>query len=124
MAISKDEILEAIGSMSVLDLSELIKEMEEKFGVSAAAAAVAMPAAGGAAGGEAAAEEKITIEFAFATVVAIKAIKKGDKFTKENLWVKRPGTGEILAEKYNEIIGKVAANDVQDDNHLKWKDIE
>ncbi len=73
---------------------------------------------------EAAAEEKITIEFAFATVVAIKAIKKGDKFTKENLWVKRPGTGEILAEKYNEIIGKVAANDVQDDNHLTWKDIE
>src|SRR5210317_607037 len=49
MAISKEEILEAIGSMSVLDLSELIKEMEDKFGVSAAAAAV------GAAG---AAEEK------------------------------------------------------------------
>ncbi len=59
MAISKEEILEAIGSMSVLDLSELIKEMEDKFGVSAAAAAVAMPAAGGAAGGAAgAAEEK------------------------------------------------------------------
>jgi large subunit ribosomal protein L7/L12 len=58
MAISKEEILEAIGSMSVLDLSELIKEMEEKFGVSAAAAAVAMPA-GAAAGSDAgAAEEK------------------------------------------------------------------
>ena len=57
MAISKTEILEAISSMSVLDLSELIKEMEEKFGVSAAAAAVAMPAAGGAAPA-AAAEEK------------------------------------------------------------------
>jgi large subunit ribosomal protein L7/L12 len=58
MAISKEEILEAIGSMSVLDLSELIKEMEDKFGVSAAAAAVAMPA--GAAAGDAAgaAEEK------------------------------------------------------------------
>jgi large subunit ribosomal protein L7/L12 len=51
MAISKEEILEAIGSMSVLDLSELIKEMEDKFGVSAAAAAVAMPA-GAAAGGD------------------------------------------------------------------------
>ena len=59
MAISKDEILEAIGSMSVLDLSELIKEMEDKFGVSAAAAAVAMPAGGAAAAGDAgAAEEK------------------------------------------------------------------
>lgn len=53
MAISKEEILEAIGSMSVLDLSELIKEMEDKFGVSAAAAAVAMPAGGAAAGGDA-----------------------------------------------------------------------
>lgn len=59
MAISKVEILEAISSMSVLDLSELIKELEEKFGVSAAAAAVAVAApAAGAAGGAAAAEEK------------------------------------------------------------------
>ena len=48
MALSKAEILEAIGSMTVLELSELIKDMEEKFGVSAAAAfAVAAPAAGG-----------------------------------------------------------------------------
>ena len=57
MAISKEDILEAVSSMSVLDLSELIKEMEEKFGVSAAAAADAAPAAAGG-GGEAAAEEK------------------------------------------------------------------
>ena len=57
MAISKEDILEAVSSMSVLDLSELMKEMEEKFGVSAAAAAVAAPAAAGG-GGEAAAEEK------------------------------------------------------------------
>ena len=57
MAISKEDILEAVSSMSVLDLSELIKEMEEKFGVSAAAAAVSAPAAAGG-GGEAAAEEK------------------------------------------------------------------
>ena len=57
MAISKEEILEAIGSMSVLDLSQLITEMEEKFGVSAAAAAVTMPAAGAEAGAEAAAEK-------------------------------------------------------------------
>jgi large subunit ribosomal protein L7/L12 len=57
MAVSKAEILDAIASMTVLDLSELIKEMEEKFGVSAAAAAVAVaaPAAGG---GAAAAEEQ------------------------------------------------------------------
>ena len=58
MAIAKQEILDAIGSMTVLELSQLIKDMEEKFGVSAAAAtvAVAAPAAGGAAA--AAAEEK------------------------------------------------------------------
>jgi large subunit ribosomal protein L7/L12 len=57
MAISKDDILEAISAMSVLDLSALIKEMEEKFGVSAAAAAVAV-AAPAAAGGAAAADEQ------------------------------------------------------------------
>ena len=56
MAISKTDILEAVGLMSVLDLSELIKEMEEKFGVSAAAAAAAPVAAEG--GAAAAAEEK------------------------------------------------------------------
>jgi len=56
MAISKEDILEAVSSMSVLDLSELIKEMEEKFGVSAAAAAVAAPAAAG--GNAPAVEEK------------------------------------------------------------------
>lgn len=57
MAVSKVEILDAIASMSVLDLSELIKEMEEKFGVSAAAVAAA-PAAGGAAPAAAAAAEQ------------------------------------------------------------------
>jgi large subunit ribosomal protein L7/L12 len=58
MALSKDELLDAIAGMTVLELSELIKAMEEKFGVSAAAAAVAVaaPAAGGAAAP--AAEEK------------------------------------------------------------------
>jgi large subunit ribosomal protein L7/L12 len=49
MAVSKAEILDAIAGMTVLDLSDLIKQMEEKFGVSAAAVAVAAPAAGGAA---------------------------------------------------------------------------
>lgn len=57
MAISKAEILDAVSAMSVLDLSELIKDMEEKFGVSAAAAAAAVAAAPAAAGGAAAAEK-------------------------------------------------------------------
>ena len=57
MTMNKTEILEAIADMSVLELSELIKEMEDKFGVSAAPAAVAVAAAPAAGGGEAA-EEK------------------------------------------------------------------
>jgi len=55
--ITKDQVIDFIANMSVLEMSELVKDMEEKFGVSAAAAAVATPAAGGG-GGEAATEEK------------------------------------------------------------------
>jgi len=59
MAIAKQDILDAIGSMTVLELSQLIKDMEDKFGVSAAAAvAVAAPGAGGGAAAGAAAAEK------------------------------------------------------------------
>jgi large subunit ribosomal protein L7/L12 len=57
MAVSKDDILEAIANMSVMDVVELIEAMEEKFGVTAAAAVAAAPAGGDAAGGEAAAEQ-------------------------------------------------------------------
>lgn len=77
MALSKDEILDAIAEMSVLDLSELIKAMEEKFDVSAAAAvAVAAPAGGG----EAAAEEKVEFDvilssFGDKKVGVIKAVR-------------------------------------------------
>ena len=57
--VTKEQVVEFISNMSVLELSEMVKELEEKFGVSASAAAVAAaPAAGGAAGGEAEAEEK------------------------------------------------------------------
>lgn len=76
---SKQDILDAIASMSVLELSELISEMEEKFGVSAAAAAVAVAApAGGDAGG--AAEEKdefdvVLTGFGDNKVAVIKAVR-------------------------------------------------
>jgi large subunit ribosomal protein L7/L12 len=56
MAISKDDILEAVGAMSVMDLHDLVKAFEEKFGVSAAA--MAAPAAGGGGGAAAAVEEQ------------------------------------------------------------------
>ena len=55
--ITKDQVIDFIANMSVLEMSELVKDMEEKFGVSAATAAVATPASGGG-GGEAATEEK------------------------------------------------------------------
>ena len=67
---------------------------------------------------EAAKEEQVTIDFAFATVVTIKNIKAGEIFTKENLWVKRPGTGEILAEEYKDILGKKAVCDIDTDTQL------
>lgn len=81
MAISKDDILEAISAMSVLDLSALIKEMEEKFGVSAAAAAVAVaaPAAGGDAGSAAAEKSEFDVVLTAAgeqKVSVIKAVRE------------------------------------------------
>ncbi len=69
-------------------------------------------------------EEQVTIDFAFATVCTIAPIKKGEVFTKENIWVKRPGTGEILAEHFESILGKIAIRDVANDEHLGWEDIE
>lgn len=79
MAISKDDILEAVGAMSVMDLNELVKAFEEKFGVSAAAMAVAGPAGGGA--GAAAAEEQteftVTLtDFGANKVGVIKAVRE------------------------------------------------
>jgi len=73
---TKEEIMEAIESMTVLELSELVKAMEEKFGVSAAAP-VAVAAAGGAAAGGAAAEEKseFTVMLASAGDKKINVIK-------------------------------------------------
>lgn len=72
----------------------------------------------------AAKEEQVTIDFAFATVVTTKDLKKGDILTKENIWVKRPGTGEIKAEHYESLIGKVINKDIENDEHLSWADIE
>lgn len=72
---------------------------------------------------EAAKEEKATIDFAFATVVAIKDIQEGETFTKYNLWVKRPGIGQIPAEQYPEILGKKATHPIKKDEHLKISDI-
>ncbi|EON15410.1 MULTISPECIES: 50S ribosomal protein L7/L12 [Pandoraea] len=79
MAITKDEIIEAVGAMSVMELNDLVKAFEEKFGVSAAALAVAGPA--GAGGAAAAAEEQTEFNVILAEVGAnkvgvIKAVRE------------------------------------------------
>ena len=86
MAVSKNEILDAIANMTVLDLSALIKEMEEKFGVSAAAAAVAVAAPAAAA---AAVEEK--------TEFTVMLLAAGEKKV-EAIKVVRAATGLGLKE--------------------------
>lgn len=73
---------------------------------------------------EAAKEEQVTIDFAFATVVTTKSLKKGDILSKENIWVKRPGTGEIKAEDYNNLLGKIVNKNINADEHLSWVDID
>jgi len=69
-------------------------------------------------------EELPTIKFAFASIVSINDIKKGEIFSKDNLWVKRPGTGEILAEEFESILGKKASNDISSGQQLKREDIQ
>ena len=79
MAVSKDDILEAISNMSVMEVVELISAMEEKFGVSAAAAVAAGPAAGADAGGAAAEEQTefnvVMTSFGDNKIAAIKAVR-------------------------------------------------
>jgi len=87
MAISKEEILDAVGGMTVLELNDLVKAFEEKFGVSAAAMAVAAPGAGG--GAAAAAEEQTE----FTVILAA----TGDKKV-EVIKVVRAATGLGLKE--------------------------
>ncbi len=95
MAVNKAEILDAIAGMTVLELSELIKEMEEKFGVSAAAAAVAVaaPAAGA---GAAAAEEQ--------TEFTVMLLAAGEKKV-EVIKVVRAATGLGLKEAKDVVDG-------------------
>ena len=79
MAVSKDDILETISNMSVMEVVDLISAMEEKFGVSAAAAVAAAPAAAGDAGGEAAAAKDefdvVLAGFGDNKVAVIKAVR-------------------------------------------------
>lgn len=71
---------------------------------------------------EAAKEEQVTIDFAFASVVSTKAIKKGEILSKENIWVKRPGKGGIPASEFEALLGKKASKDIEADVQLKYGD--
>jgi len=68
-------------------------------------------------------EEQPVIDFAYASVVTIENIKAGDIFSKDNLWVKRPGSGPLFASDYEDILGKKAKNNIPCDAHLKPTDI-
>jgi sialic acid synthase SpsE len=66
-------------------------------------------------------EEAPTIAFAYACVVATRDIAAGEPFTEQNLWVKRPGTGEILAEHYFSLLGKPARVGVRKNQQIRWE---
>jgi len=68
-------------------------------------------------------EEEVTYKFARASVIAIQSISKGDLFDDENIWVRRPGTGEISAMEYDGLIGKQATRDINVSEQLRWKDV-
>jgi len=66
-------------------------------------------------------EEQVTIDFAYASVVTTRKIKAGELFTEDNIWVKRPGTGEIRAEQYKEVLNKRALCDLESGQQLCWR---
>lgn len=68
---------------------------------------------------EALPEEEVTIRFAFASVVTIRDVQKGEPFTYDNIWVKRPGTGEIPAADFEKVLGRKAATDIPHDTQLR-----
>jgi N-acetylneuraminate synthase len=67
-------------------------------------------------------EEQPTIDFAYASVVTTLAVPRGQPFTRDNLWVKRPGTGEIQAASYEQVLGRIATRDIAPDALLSWSD--
>ena len=69
-------------------------------------------------------EEQPVIDFAYATVVSIKPIRAGQMFGKDNIWVKRPGTGRILANRFDDVLGRRALRDIPAEVHVNPEDIE
>ena len=69
-------------------------------------------------------QEYSTMKFAFASVVSIKDIKKGEKFSLKNLWVKRPGTGYFLAKDLKKILGKTSLNNIKRNIQIRKRDVK
>lgn len=69
-------------------------------------------------------EEQPTIDFAYACVVATDNIAEGEQFTKDNIWVKRPGTGEIKAIHYKELLGKRAITTILKNQQIQWNYVD
>ena len=68
-------------------------------------------------------DEQPVIDFAFASVTTISPVRAGERFSVENIWVKRPGTGSIQASRFDEVIGRVATRDLPVDTQLAPEDI-
>ena len=68
-------------------------------------------------------EEKSTIKFAFASIATTKNIKKGQRLNKNNIFPKRPGTGDYLAKDFNKLLGKVVLRDIKKNTLIRKKDV-
>jgi len=68
-------------------------------------------------------EEQPTIDFAYACVVTTREVTKGDAFSAANVWVKRPGTGEIKARDFERVLGRRAARTIPANTQVRWSDL-
>jgi len=68
-------------------------------------------------------DEQPTIDFAYACVVSIAELRRGDRLSARNIWVKRPGTGEIKAVDFERLLGRSVTRDIPRDSQLTWQDI-
>jgi N-acetylneuraminate synthase len=69
-------------------------------------------------------EEQATIDFAYACVVALRDIEKGEELSMQNIWVKRPGTGEIKAVDFDGLLGRRTTNTISRNAQLRWADVD
>ena len=69
------------------------------------------------------AEEQPTIDFAYASVVALRNIKADEVLSHDNIWVKRPGTGQIKAKSFDGLLGKKAKQNIKENEQIKWEQV-